>query len=129
MLYEEIRLKQGFSYVTFVHKDSLQQQIYFNGHIFENKWWFTASAYLQTPPPLHTHTLFCYVVKIVTFTFLPQLSQLQQCLQEHGHHLYVTGHCNLKPIPTALDKTFFYQPKSVDIFFNNENWLIDWVGV
>ena len=38
MFYEETRIKQGHSYISFMSiKDSLQQQIHFNGNIFGNK--------------------------------------------------------------------------------------------
>ena len=38
MFYEEIRIKQGlFLHIILSIKDSLQQQIHFNGNIFGNK--------------------------------------------------------------------------------------------
>ena len=38
MFYKEIRIKQGlFLYIILCIKDSLQQQIYYNGNIFRNK--------------------------------------------------------------------------------------------
>ena len=38
MFYEEVRIKQGlFLYIILSIKDSLQQQIYYNGNIFGNK--------------------------------------------------------------------------------------------
>ena len=37
MLYKEIRIEQGISYIFLLIKDSLQQYIHFNGDIFGNK--------------------------------------------------------------------------------------------
>ena len=37
MFYDEIQIKQGLSYISVCSLKSLQQQIHFNGNIFENK--------------------------------------------------------------------------------------------
>ena len=45
MFYEEIKIKQFLSYIAFWFKDSLQEQIHFNGNIFESKCFLFAARF------------------------------------------------------------------------------------